>query len=353
LENEFVIKKYVQLLFLIYLQFWVSQAPASGTVVGNGGDPIFEFMEAARSSMVQTIKAIATDPAETKSFCAEASASSEQIQFCRQFFLAVSLDILKLSQGEQRTAFVLREDPLLVQGPDGKPMVVAARTDLGPLGVIELHRDSVKTLLPTQVLFLIMHEFQHKVIFQDHSVTDNEKIGPFVNGRELLDTVSTALVTVAKKKGLIGSQFGIRDIFDCQAITDVSQFGAKLASSRLFLSEDLMSYETSIGKNPMDGSIYIPESRESTVLLRFVITEPNNCGMASSARKNRVQIIRSVQKLNEATVETVLESKDLTENPMCPGANSQFEIANGPLRFSCTYFGSAGTTSLRRLRGRR
>ena len=64
------------------------------------------------------------------------------------------------------------------------------------------------------MLFLITHEFQHKANFAGKAVTDNEKIGPFATGRDLLDPVATAVVLVARKKGKVESQFGIRDIFD-------------------------------------------------------------------------------------------------------------------------------------------
>lgn len=318
---------------------------AGGTVVGNGGDPVFEFMEAARTSMVETLKVIANDPNEQASFCKQAPLTPDQIQFCRDYFLTQLPDMLRLSQRLNKTLFVLRDQPLLVMGPDGQPMVVAARTELGPLGPIELNRDAVKTMLPTQVLFLITHEFQHKSNFKGVFVNDNDPIGPFSNGRDLIDYAAKYVVSVARRKGKVGSQFGIRDIFDCVAMTGTSQFGARLSSSRLFQAEDLMSYETSFGKNPTDGSIYLPETSNTALVLKFEIAEPNNCGDPNQSRKTSVQIVRRAKLSDGSSQDTVVSDLESPSNPMCPHSDPKLEIAWEQIKFTCQYFGSEGTTS--------
>lgn len=331
------------LLFTLFLK--VQFANASGTVVGNGGDPVFEFMEAARHSMVETVKVIINDPAEKTAFCESKKISEDQVQFCRHFFQTVALEIIQLNQGNLKTPFVLRAEPLYVVGSDGKPMIVAARTQLGKMGPIELHRDSVKTMMPTQVLFLITHEFQHKVVYDGKSVSDNERIGPFGSGRDLIDAVSSALVAVARRKGKVGSQFGIRDIFDCRATVGDSQFGARISTSRLFLSENLMSYESSIGRNPADGSIFVPVSQNISLALRVMISEPNNCGDPVLGRKTIVQVVRAEEQPSGTLNEEVIESQELLSNPMCPGSDPKLEISSGQVRFQCQYYGSEGTTS--------
>lgn len=334
-------------LFALFLSLFVSGGAvfAGGTVVGNGGDPIFEFSEAARASMVETLKIIAKEPAEKETFCALPALSAEETGFCREFFIAVIPDLLRLSQGVQKVPFVLRGEPLLVSGPDGNPMRVAARTESGPNGPIELHRDSVKTLIPTQMLFLITHEFLHKVAFRGQFVGDNERIGPFASGRDLLDSVAKSVVTVARRKGQVGSQFGIQDIFDCTVSTGASRFGARLSSARLFRSEDLMSYVTSLGGSPTDGSLYLPETNLSSVRLRFAISEPNNCGDAHEGRRTSVQILRQQWDVTGEMHESVLAQNEFPGNPMCANSSAEFEIAWNQVRFACRYFGSFGTTS--------
>ena len=250
-----------------------------------------------------------------------------------------------MSQGKDKTLFVLREKPLKVTGPDGKPMMVAARTDSGPNGPIEFHRDSVKTLLPTQVLFLITHEFQHKSYFNGSFITDNDPIGPFVIGRDLIDSAAESIVALARRNGKVGTQFGIRDIFDCIANTGVSQIGARISSSRLFQSSDLMSYNTSFSKNPTDGSIFLPETNDSSLILRFDIAEPNNCGDLNVLRNTKIQIIRSVRLADGSIQEEIVSEKQLSSNPMCTNADPKIEISSDQVNFSCKFFGSQGTTS--------
>lgn len=339
------LQSYFKFLLFLFIFNFQSQVLAGGTVVGNGGDPVFEFMEAARTSMIETLKVVVNDPSEQATFCNLQSLNAEQVKFCRNFFMTVVSDMLRLSQGLSKTLFVLREEPLLVSGPDGKPMIVAARTNLGPFGPIELNRDAVKTMLPTQVLFLITHEFQHKSNFNGSNINDNDTIGPFATGRDLIDSVAKAVVTVARKKGKVGSQFGIRDIFDCAADTGVSQFGARISSSRLFQTEDLMTYETSFGKNPTDGSIYLPETSNTALVLRFDITEPNNCGDPNLLRKTSVQIVRRTKLADGSTQDTVVSEIKSTLNPMCSANDPKFEIAWNQVKFSCQYYGSEGTTS--------
>ncbi|MBC7457872.1 MAG: hypothetical protein H7235_06310 [Bdellovibrionaceae bacterium] len=338
MKNKFF---YVFLLLFIFKP----HAFAGGTVVGNGGDPVFEFLEAARFSMIESLKVLVNDPNEQAHFCEKNSLSPEQTNFCRQYFLTMVSDILKMNQGKDKTLFVLREEPLKVVGPDGKPMMVAARTDLGPNGPIEFHRDSVKTLLPTQVLFLITHEFQHKSYFNGSFITDNDPIGPFVIGRDLIDSAAESIVALARRNGKVGTQFGIRDIFDCIANTGVSQLGARISSSRLFQNSDLMTYNTSFSKNPTDGSIFLPETNDSSLILRFDISEPNNCGDPNLLRNTKVQIIRSIRFVDGSIQENIISEKRMASNPMCPNTDPKIEISSDLVSFSCRYFGSQGTTS--------
>ena len=336
-----------KLCHILYLVIIFLSAPtfAGGTVVGNGGDPVFEFLEAARFSMIESLKILVDDPKEQSLFCEKNSLTSKQVKFCRHYFLQVVADILKMNQGKDKTLFVLREEPLKVTGPDGRPMVVAARTSLGPQGPIEFHRESVKTLMPTQVLFLVTHEFQHKSAFKGSFAADNESIGPFTYGRDLLDAASTSVVEVARRNGKVGNQFGIRDIFDCTVNAGGSPLGARISSSRLFKSSDLMSYNTSFSKNPTDGSIFLPETNESSLFLRFDINEPNNCGDANVLRNTLVQIVRATRLVDGSVDEIIISEKQLATNPMCPYADPKIEISSDRVNFSCAYYGSQGTTS--------
>lgn len=200
-------------------------------------------------------------------------------------------------------------------------------------------------MLPTQVLFLLTHEFQHKARFRGAFVNDNDPIGPFANGRDLIDNAAKSVVAIARRTGKIGFQFGIRDIFDCIVLAGSARFGARLSSSRLFLAADLFSYETSLGHNTSFESIFLPETIDTAVVFKFRIQEPNNCGDPHPSRKTSVQIVRRSKISNRAFQDTVLSEVELQHNPMCPQSDPKIELSWQQTTFSCQYFGSQGSSS--------
>lgn len=321
---------------------------ASGSVVGNGGDPIFHFLEATRFAYVQTIALAVKDSAEASTFCTPAQLSPAQSRFCREFFFAIADGATALNTGTAKTVFVLRENPLLVTGPDGKPMPVSARTPLGSAGEIEFHRDSLRMMSPSQVLFLIAHEFGHKVAFNGGFTDDNSAIGPFSSGRELIDSMADAIVDVAKRRGKIGTQYGLRDTFDCRSSVQGAVVGTRASTPRLFLSPDLMSYETSISRNPTDTVIYVPETGTTDLMFRFVISEPANCGELPSpvaARKTVLSILR-LTKTENGDLEDLLTEKEIPGwNPMCDSQATSFGLGYRNVNFSCAFRGTEGVTN--------
>ena len=335
--------------FLFPLLTW-----ASGTVVRDGGDPLFYFLESTRDSLVDTLKLIKLDNNESAHFCTIGKLNAAQKKFCRQFFFAIVDQMLQLNQGEQKTLFVLRDKPLYVTGPDGKPMPVAAMTQLGPQGEVEFHRDSIKVMPPAQILFLMAHEFQHKSNYKNHYTTDNEVIGPFRNGRELIDTVAASVVEVAKRKGIIGTDYGLRDLFDCQIQVGGYTFKDLVNTTRMFKSTDMMSYETGIGLNPNDGCPKISENTNSTLYFKVNIEELGNCNdepKYASTRSTRVQIIRSFAKDNSGNQppdQIVNEDAIASFNPLCIVDGGTMTLSYQNVQFSCHYYGTQGSANISR-----
>lgn len=341
-------KFYFRLVIFYLLPFKVL---AGGSVIGNGGDPIFYFLEVTRSALVETIKTIVLNPNEKEKFCVKNNLPGDQIKICREFLFEIANQVLTLNQGVSKTLFVLREEPLLVQGPDGKLMPVAARTRLGPQGEVEFHRDSIRLMAPTLVLFLIAHEFNHKALYQGYYVTDNEPIGPFATGRELLDMVAAAVVDSAKRNGKIGSNYGILDRFECLNYINGVPQGVGPRVPRSFLSEDLMSYEVSLNRNPAKLDFYIPEinSIDSKLFLKVLTHEPANCRDKPEDLVNRytdISIVRSYIDTNNVRNEEILTTKTLPGyNPVCEKRPVAFELTYFNIKFSCKYYGAEATTS--------
>jgi hypothetical protein len=328
---------------------------ASGTVVRDGGDPILYFLEATRYSLVETIKLIQNDKMEADQFCKSANLNPSQVEFCREFFKQIANQVLSLNQGAQKTLFVLRSSPLEVEGPDGKMMPVAARTARDSKGEVEFHRDSIKLMAPARTLHLMAHEFQHKSKYQGRYTGDNEVVGPFRNGRELIDTVANAIAEVAKRRGKVGTQYLLRDSFECISSVGEAKLGMRASSPRFFLDQDLTKYETSLSRNPSDALIYVPESLDSDLVFRVVIAEPANCSPLAehaSLRKTQLQVVRVYKRNGKSQrPEEILSESIMTGyNPMCIEGGGSASLSYQNVRFDCRHYGTEGLASSYSLR---
>ena len=323
---------------------------SSGTGAGNGGDPIFSFLETTRYVYLEAIKSFGLNPAARNSFCESSQRlSTEQKNLCRAFVEETVTQLLDLNATEHQTEFVLRQEPLLVKGPDGQPMPVAARTELGAKGTIEFHRSSVQHYSPPQMLFLLAHEFGHKVIFRGHALTDNEHIGAFATGRELLDSAAEAIVTLAESRGQVGKNFGVRDFWQCQihfsngGISDLSA-----PTMRLFFHNNWDQYESGVSRRPDDPQIAAYETLNTRMILRIRIRENLGClkqAVSREERETKLEIIRVRDRIGAESgrPEEIMAVQELPlVNPICEEKPRWLELSTGQITFRCLYSGSQG-----------
>ena len=329
-----------------WILFFILSIPiftfASGTVVGNGGEPVLHFLEATRFALTETLKDIHLDPKINAEFCSDQpQLSSIQKQFCRSYLLDILDQMLALNTEPKKVPFVLREDPLLVIGPDGKPMPVSARTDLGEAGPIEFHLDSIKLMAPKVLLQLISHEFQHKTTYMGRSPTDNDPLGPFQFGRQLIDSVADAIVKVAIKKGRVGTEFVLRDSFDCAIRSGASQFFQRAATNRWFLEPTLVNYNLSLSERPSDPFIAVGDVN-SKIVYQLEVADSNHCADLTDL-KQRSSTIRLWRVFDDPNAASVLLSEQVIEgmNPICEKTPPSFVADYQSVHFDCRYYGSA------------
>lgn len=318
---------------------------AGGSVIGNGGDPLFSFLETTRFAFVETLKL-----RETRNeidYCTNLKElSSDQKDFCLQVFTESFTQFLILNLDTSKVKFILKEEQLLVYGPDGKPMPVAARTMLDKESPIEFHRDSIKYYSPYQTFLLIVHELGHKIIFRGKYIDDDTPIGPFASGRELLDAMAKSLALVAKKNGKIGSNFGLRDFFSCVTKFDNGfQTKTTTSSARMFFSDNFKKYQSGLGRNSSDSNISVIESNESQLIFKFLIEENNNCSISLTNSKTTVEIIRVYEKHRNQTPrpDEQIEILELSQNPICEKEPTPLILSTRGVTFSCLYIGSQGS----------
>lgn len=314
----------------------------AGTVVGNGGEPLLHYLEASRFALIETLKDIHNDPKKSAQFCSkETQLTDVQKNFCREYLLKILPQLITLNMDPQKVPFVLRNEAFLVVGPDGKPMPVSARTELGSQGPIEFHLGSIKLMAPKDILQLIAHEFQHKVSYQNSSPTDNSSIGPFQYGRFLIDSVASALVKLAIESGRIGTQFVLRDSFECTIRSGSSQFGMRASTQRWFFDSSLTNYKTSLSELPTDPLIFVSETLDSKIVFQLNIVDKKHCQNPndSDLRHSRVALWR-VFNNPQKTPELISEQKFVGINPLCENVSPLFTADFQSIRFECRYYGT-------------
>ena len=337
--------KFLKLFILVLIFLKSSFVLASGTVIGNGGEPLLHFLESTRFAMVESLRQIAYDPSVQASLCKKQTQLSENKKaYCQTFMIAVTQEMMNLNTDSLTVPFVLRLEPLLVEGPDGQPMPVAARTISGPKGPIEFHLDSIKLMAPQTLLLLMAHEFQHKILFENHFILDNQSIGPFQRGRELIDAVAEDISELAKDKGLIGTEFSLRDSFFCKIISGESSFNARFSTERRFFDKSLTNYESSLSKVPRDPMISVPETLSSDIVFQLVVSDKNHCdnyAKDKTLRKTEINLWRVFDNANKPA-ERVFQDIKKGLNPFCENAPIELLAVFNGVSFICKYFGSEG-----------
>ena len=77
----------LKISFVFFLAIGLN-ANASGTSIGNGGDPVFYFLKSIRDSLRQTIDYLSDTPNDAKNICADIkSLSVNQRKDCSNFAL--------------------------------------------------------------------------------------------------------------------------------------------------------------------------------------------------------------------------------------------------------------------------
>lgn len=324
--------------FAAGLCLWPGLGVASGTGVGNGGDALFQYLRSTQETIVSTLKAQLKNP---KPVCNKLS-NEDQINFCNENFKAIAERLIfKILQRppEIPVDLILREEPLFVVGPDGNLMPVAARTALGASGAIEFHRPTLILYAPAQMVFLVVHEYLHKIPIAGSFRGDNEPLGPFDRGREFLDLMASEVQRLAQSQGRVGKDFLLIDYFLCEFDSEVSanSWNLKFFSLRSFLSPDLNQYQSGFGEGRRGGQVSRPY-KDGFLEFSVLIHEPQAC---EGQTKDRFTRLRITKKYKDDRPDEILTEKLLEEfNPFCGTEQKPLELEYERHKFSCAYEGS-------------
>ena len=136
-----------------------------------------------------------------------------QVTYCKNFITANASNLLAIMQKSPPVGTVISLDPVQVIFPNGQLQPVDAKTLFGPSGDITFSAQALNLLTGPELDVVVAHEFLHKIFVNSISgyVTDNDPIGPFTVGRDLLDNVGAgiALYYSVSQQASSGSLGGI------------------------------------------------------------------------------------------------------------------------------------------------
>lgn len=263
--------------------------------------------------------------------------SSDQRSYCAAVIQASAEHLQSFSTRSLADSFSLTDEAISVADAQGGSVAVTAKTMLGSPSPIVLHRARLNLLSGNQIIALLAHEVGHQYLYLGNIVSDNNPVGPFASGRQLLDVVGAALAIyhndhVQRPGGLDFSYFNGRRTFPLGEFS-VSEARMREGAKLEMVTAPVMSidggvlelFSETVGTldfgtstisyraNPdalesgdsgpqiipaaLGGTIYLAnkfdESGSSLTAVRFKADGSIDSSFGDSARPGRVQLSRS------------------------------------------------------------
>jgi hypothetical protein len=303
--------------------------PSSSTIVRNGGDALLAQLRQSSQALGKTAEFLLSS--KTSIHCDGPTTDGSQ-EKCRDLLKQTAPQLLKLIKNRE-VDFILTEEILRVKS-EGRLQTVSARTALGPAGAIEFNRKALQTLSSSTVMFLLAHEYMHKILLDGKYLEDDEVAAPFSDGRDLIDTLARTLARIAAEQGYLAIESDIRDIFSCTVSNDGIKSTAKLSTPRRRVS-NLDITETSFGLKSLDAAFATTDKNNVTWDLLFLITSREECADESA-------IFKLPKVIQISHREKIVARQELEFNPLC--SDKAFGISFEKIQFTCQFLGSENNT---------
>jgi len=359
-------KRALKVLALILSLFFTSLAvcpvAVAHTGIGNGGDVMDAYLSDARYRVTEIFRRFMQEGPDARgAVCAQLELTTTQKSDCAAFLQATAAEYISLHTGPNPVPFEISATPVYVDGPDGEPLRVAARTWLGAEGPITFDYELIASRSPRLLLALLIHETGHKVTFHYESkqgsklhVEDDLPVLSFATGRQLLDSAGLAMAEYAVRERLIGDTYALVDQFWCKiTFNDASRpIIVSTANERDFLNDAsqanrFAAFDMIIGY-PKPAGIKIGDG-ENCLAFHLRAHEEADCQDAHdpATRYTEMEIYRIFKrKPGEAPrPNEAVATKRLNDfNPACaavPDVTDQpMTIATPSMTFTCQYKGA-------------
>jgi hypothetical protein len=126
--------------------------------------------------------------------------TKKQKATCEEIFATKGPEVLKIIRNKPGVKFQWSEKVLTVQDTRGERRYVEAKTEAEPKK-ITIDRKRFLDMSRAQRIALLTHEYFHFATVKGHPITDEEKIGEFETGRDLLNALGAAVAAVSEDRG--------------------------------------------------------------------------------------------------------------------------------------------------------
>lgn len=329
--------------------FIVTQPLSAQSSIGSGGDVLQSYVEEIGSKLHQTLLRLKTSP-DRDQICNGLNLSGEQKKFCNAFIKATMNQYMMLTLGPQKVPLKVVEDKLFSHDADGNLYEVAAITRKGPEGDIKFNYKKISNYHPAVLLALLTHEIGHKIEFPRGNVyvDDNDPIGPFAEGRDLLDAAGHALSQNASRNLIIGPRFSVKDKFTC-GIKQEGSFPSESTNEvrRIFSTTSNPFGNYRFGVGPEFGWTWTAGEDRTCISFELSIQEMANCNKSGN-RATNLKLVRYFPEGDDGMTpnpELIEEKVILDYNPACSWTRLEpLELNYHDATFYCVYRGFRADT---------
>lgn len=333
-------------LFLFLGSFAIAQGKPentdTSTLIRNGGDVLLTRLQMARVIMGQAVSGLLKeDPKTSRYSCLSGRTNIDEL--CRAFLLEVASQVNNLDGSN--VSLVLVQAPISVKDPfTGADNFVAARTVVDHNGPIEFHIDSLKTMDMPEVVFLLSHEFMHKVKYKGKFITDDAVYPTMVGGRSIIDSLASTIKKYAMDHGFLGRFIAIQFNFSCKIKTPTSQTGADFKLNRVDYPSNSISggFRVTLGDDITDPHLYFYSDDDSRIEFRFRISNMGlgSCDQRTGIKAIRMQLVQSTKRPDGTYTDSIIKTSSKVGSPLCSEQDPTFSLSHEDKTFTCTYAGA-------------
>lgn len=246
-------KSWLSLLLLV-----VASRGHASTFVGNGGNA-GDLDLAITLGEIRSTFAQLDDESSDLCRCPDSLAENQlcgvlrdlsepQVEYCEELLLESKAAIASLVGKDGKVEFTWTDEPMVADPVEGKPRVVdAVAQNQGQRLAVVLNRPRFLAMPRGFRIALVTHELFHFVPVDGKVVSDDQPVGPFKDGKSLLDTLGAATAIAAREEGIYDEFAHLVNVSRAHK-KFILQYDVKTTTHQKTAAKSLLKSRTSHGK---------------------------------------------------------------------------------------------------------